>query len=223
MSAVAGSVSALLFDLDGTLLDSAAGLFAAAEAVLQEDEQDYDREQLQSIAATGSVRMLSSAYDLPRNAPEIPELRRRFLDHYQHLRQSDLLFPGSLELLNELSACGLPWGIVTNKPRAPSRQVVEQFPIFQRAHCFISAEDAPEIKPAPDGLLLACTQLQVDPAECIYVGDFDIDFYAARAAGMRVMLIDPKRHYCRLGADWLVESMAEGAGVLLDLIAAPEL
>ena len=213
-------VSALLFDLDGTLLDSAAGLLAAAEAVLQEDEQDYDRAQLESIAATGSVRLLACAYNLPRDDPRIAELRERFLDYYQHLRQSDLLFPGCFEFLTKLIDRKFPWGVVSNKPKAPSRQVIEQFPIFQQANCFISGEDVPDVKPAPDGLLLACSQLQVQPSECIYVGDFDIDFYAARAAGMRVMLIDPKQHYRQLGADWLVQDIAEGADILLSLITA---
>ena len=211
-------VAALLFDLDGTLLDSAAGLLAAAEAVLQEDEQDYDRSQLASIAATGSVRLLASAYNLPTGHPEIFELRERFLDHYRHLRQTDLLFPGCFEFLTELVERKFPWGIVSNKPKEPSRQVIQQFPIFQQADCFISADDAPKVKPAPDGLLLACSQLQVEPRECIYVGDYDIDFYAARAAGMRIMMIDPKQHYRLLGADWLVQDIAEGAKTLLDLI-----
>ena len=213
-------LAALLFDLDGTLLDSAAGLLAAAEAVLQEDEQEYNRAQLASIAATGSVRLLALAYNLPKDDPQISELRQRFLDHYQHLRQSDLLFPGCFEFLSELVERKFPWGIVSNKPRAPAQQVIQQFPIFQQADCFISADDAPDVKPAPDGLLLACSQLQVKPADCIYVGDFDIDFYAARAAGMRIMLIDPKQHYRLLGADWLVQDIAEGAEILLSLISS---
>ena len=213
-------VAAYLFDLDGTLLDSGAGLLAAAEAVLREDRQSYDREQLADIAVGGSVRLLSAGFQLPRDHASIPELRRRFLQHYRGLRQSDQLFPGAEHLLQELQRRDLPWGIVTNKPREPTKQVLHQFPILATAGSVVSAEDAPELKPAPDGLQLACLELDVDPAECVYVGDFDIDYYAARAAGMRCLLIDPKQSYQSLGADWLCTDLSSAAELLLSLGAS---
>ena len=211
-------LQAILFDLDGTLLDSATGLLAAAELVLQEDGQAYERQQLEPIAAIGSVGLLARGYGLNRDDERITPLRQRFLRHYANLRQSDQLFAGSTSIINTLQSQQMPWGIVTNKPRALTKQVLQQFPLLQQAGSVISAEDAPEIKPAPDGLLMACMELDVSASACIYVGDFDIDYYAAKSAGMRVVLIDARRHYRRLGADWCVDSMQQAAELLQRLV-----
>lgn len=185
MSAAAHA-RAWLFDLDGTLVDTAPDLGHAANFVRAECGLpplpliDY-----RAAASSGARGLLGVALGLKPEDAEFPPRRDSFLAHYRaHLADHSRPFPGIAEFLLALELKGLRWGVVTNKPGWLTQPLMSALKLHARAACIVSGDDVPAPKPAPDSLQLACTQLGLDPAECIYVGDDLRDIAAARAAGM---------------------------------------
>jgi N-acetyl-D-muramate 6-phosphate phosphatase len=175
----------VLFDLDGTLVDSAPDLAAAANRVLA----DHGRppvayERLRQVVSKGGRAMLAVSFpDLsePQREPLLPV----FLRYYgEALARESTLFDGVEALLAALDARGIRWGIVTNKPEGLARGVVEGFGWRQRCAVLVGGDTLPTRKPDPAPLLHACAALDVAPAQCLYVGDDLRDVQAARAAGM---------------------------------------
>lgn len=185
----AGSVRnfprAVLFDLDGTLLDSAPDLLAAANALLAERGRDaLTMEQLRPVVSKGSRAMLGVAF------PELPAAARDalipgFLRHYEALigRHSQP-FDGIAALLQRLEDAGCVWGIVTNKPEYLARLILPQLGWERRCAVLIGGDTLPERKPHPLPLQVAAQRIDVPPAQIAYVGDDERDILAARAAGM---------------------------------------
>ncbi|MXV08983.1 phosphoglycolate phosphatase [Xanthomonas sp. LMG 9002] len=175
----------VLFDLDGTLLDSAPDLLAAANAVLAEHGRAaLTLAQLRPVVSKGSRAMLGVAFpDLP--AAQRDALIPAFLRHYEALigRHSQP-FDGIAGLLQRLEAAGSVWGIVTNKPEALARLILPQLQWEQRCAVLIGGDTLPERKPHPLPLQVAAQRLGVAPHEVVYVGDDERDILAARAAGM---------------------------------------
>lgn len=177
---------AWLFDLDGTLVDTAPDLGGAANRVRGEcglpplPLPDY-----RPHASSGARGLLRIALGLKPDDAEFPVRRDSFLAHYRgSLTQQSGPFPGISQLLLALELKSLRWGVVTNKPGWLTMPLMEQLSLAPRAACIISGDSVPKPKPAPDSLLLACEQLGLSPAECVYVGDDLRDIQAARAAGM---------------------------------------
>lgn len=182
---MAKTPAAVLFDLDGTLVDSAPDLAAAANRVLADHQRapvDYAR--LRSVVSKGGRAMLAVCFpDLDDPAREA--LLPVFLRYYgERLADQSRLFDGVEALLAALEARGLRWGIVTNKPEALARGVVAGFGWQARCAVLVGGDTLPTRKPDPAPLLLACRQLEVAPGDAIYVGDDLRDVQAARAAGM---------------------------------------
>ncbi|MET0548187.1 MAG: phosphoglycolate phosphatase [Xanthomonas sp.] len=175
----------VLFDLDGTLLDSAPDLLAAANAVLAEHGRAaLTLAQLRPVVSKGSRAMLGVAFpDLP--AAQRDALIPEFLRHYEALigRHSQP-FDGIAELLRRLEAAGSVWGIVTNKPEALARLILPQLQWEQRCAVLVGGDTLAERKPHPLPLQVAAQRLGVAPHEVVYVGDDERDILAARAAGM---------------------------------------
>lgn len=176
---------AVLFDLDGTLADTAPDL---AEAVNQMrrvrglDLRPY--EALRPHASSGARGLLAAGFDLgPEDAGYEP-MRLEFLRNYeQAICQYSTLFDGVPALLAIIIARGLPWGIVTNKAARFTEPLIPLLGL-QHAHCIISGDTTPHAKPHPEPLFEAARRLGVAPQDCCYLGDDLRDIQAARAAGM---------------------------------------
>lgn len=179
----------VLFDLDGTLVDTAPDLGWAANAVRAElGLEPLPQWRYRPYASAGARGLLRIALSLRHDAPEFPARRDRFLQLYhEHIAVDSKLFDGIEAVLREFEASGRRWGVVTNKPGWLARPLMAQLDLAARCSSLVAGDDAPRPKPAPDTLLKACEELRLAPADCVYVGDDHRDIVAARAAGMPVI------------------------------------
>ncbi len=180
----------ILFDLDGTLVDTAHDLAYALN--LQRERHGLPALPLEVIrpyASHGSKGLLSVGFDLTPEEDSFPAMREEYLALYdQVLTRQPIMFDGMAELLALLDERGEPWGVVTNKPRRFTQPLMQNIGLLERAACVISGDDAPRPKPYPDTLLLACEQANVNPKSCWYVGDAERDIQAGKAAGMHTVV-----------------------------------
>ena len=182
----------VLFDLDGTLVDTAPDLGGAANAVrIQQGLEPLPLLNYRPVASAGARGLLKAALDIVPDHPDFPAHRDYFLEYYRaHLTTLSVLFDGMAELLEVFERNGILWGVVTNKPSWLTLPLMEEMKLASRAACIVSADDVPKAKPAPDSILLACKQVHLNVADCIYVGDDKRDIDAAKAAGMRSVAAD---------------------------------
>ncbi|OGT79560.1 MAG: phosphoglycolate phosphatase [Gammaproteobacteria bacterium RIFCSPLOWO2_02_FULL_61_13] len=179
----------VLFDLDGTLADTAPDLQYALNQVLTEQGlPPLPLGEVRPAASHGAIAMLRLAYPDAQEETLLP-LRNRFIDRYRAcLDRQTTLFPGTLNLLGALEARGIVWGIVTNKLAELTEPLLHTLGLLQRAACVVSGDTTAFAKPHPAPLLHACELLGCEPAAAIYVGDSSRDVEAARRAGMRVVV-----------------------------------
>ena len=183
-------IRAVLFDLDGTLADTAPDLGHALNLQLQR----YNRAPLpiaaiRPHASAGSRGLLQLGFGISPGDADFEAMRREYLALYdENLCCETTLFPGVAELLSALEQRAVAWGIVTNKPHRFTVPLVEQLGLAGRAGCVVSGDTVPRAKPHPDPLLKASSDLGIAPAEAIYLGDDERDTQAARAAGMRSVI-----------------------------------
>jgi phosphoglycolate phosphatase len=212
------SIRAVLFDLDGTLLDTAPDLVQALNRVRSEQ----GREPLPFALARAQVSHGSSGLirlGFPDLSGEpLENLRLRLLDHYsQQLSAGTRLFEGCRQVLDALAARGLAWGIVTNKPGFLTAPLLIELGLDAEAGCVVSGDTLPQRKPHPAPLLHAAAQLALQPADCVYVGDAERDVQASRAAGMPVLVA----RYGYLGPQddpvgWGPDALIEGPAGIID-------
>jgi 2-phosphoglycolate phosphatase len=176
----------ILFDLDGTLVDTAPDLGLALN--MQRERHGLSPLPLEAIrpyASHGSRGLLAVGFGLVPEDSAFAEMREEYLALYDEVFTcSPVLFPGTAELLSALENKRLRWGVVTNKPGRFTKPLLEAIGLNGRACCVVSGDDAPRPKPYPDTLLLAMQQAGVQPAQCLYIGDAERDIQAAKAAGM---------------------------------------
>ncbi len=182
---------AALFDLDGTLLDTAEDLGHAANHVREAlGMAPLPLPTYRQHASSGARGMLRTAIGITPEHADFQAHRTQFLEHYrQNLSRHSRQFDGIAELLASLEARAIRWGIVTNKPRLYTQMLLADLALDHRPAVTVCADDVPKAKPAPDSLLLACERLQLSAAECVYVGDDKRDADAAKAAGMRFIAV----------------------------------
>ncbi|KRG70918.1 phosphoglycolate phosphatase [Pseudoxanthomonas dokdonensis] len=208
----------VLFDLDGTLLDSAPDMLATANQLRQaHGEAAMSLEQIRPHVSKGSRAMLAAAFPALAVA-ERDALVQPFLDAYQGLSgQHARLFDGVEPMLAALEAAGTAWGIVTNKPEYLAREILPMLGWQQRCQVLIGGDSLAERKPHPLPLQVAAERLGVAPAECVYVGDDERDIVAARAAGMpSIAALWGYRQADEQPAQWQADMMCEQASELLD-------
>jgi phosphoglycolate phosphatase len=181
--------TALLLDLDGTLLDTAPDMGGALNRLLEEaGREPLPQSAIRPVVSHGAVRLVKLGFPAAEGE-EFERLRLRFLELYsQHLADRTQPFPGLLEVLDELERRGLPWGVVTNKPGWLTDPLMTQLGLFERAGCVVSGDTVGERKPHPLPLLHAADLIRVAPEHCVYVGDAERDIQAGRAAGMRTVI-----------------------------------
>jgi N-acetyl-D-muramate 6-phosphate phosphatase len=180
---------AILFDLDGTLLDTAPDMIGALNRLRREEAlAPLPLAALRASVSHGAVRLVSVGFPEARD-DEFERLRLRFLRLYaENLADGTCLFPGLEDVLQQLEADGVPWGVVTNKPGWLTEPLLQQLGLSQRACCVVSGDTVAERKPHPLPLLHAATVAGVAPERCVYVGDAERDIAAGRAAGMQTVV-----------------------------------
>ena len=179
-------IDAILFDLDGTLADTAADLGAVLNRLRSEAGQaPLPAATIRPHVSKGVRGLLGIGFALAPGDDGYAELHQRFLAYYgDSLCVATTLFEGVLGLLASLEAEGIKWGVVTNKTSRYTLPVMAALGLGRRAACIVSGDSSPRPKPAADPLLLASTLAGALPARCLYVGDDLRDMQAARAAGM---------------------------------------
>lgn len=177
----------VLFDLDGTLVDTAPDLGFALNTLLeQEGRQTIDHARIRPVASHGSAGLLNLGFGIEKDDPAYPALQQRFLTLYaENIARESALFIGMQDVLDTLAANGIRWGVVTNKPSFLTMPLMEALQLTQSAACIVSADTTPHSKPHPAPMLHACELVDTKPMECIYIGDAERDIQAARNAQMR--------------------------------------
>ncbi len=183
------SIRAVLFDLDGTLIDSAPDLAAAANELRSvRGLPALPYEALRPMVGTGARGMLGVAIALTPADPGFIEARDEFLARYeQRMTTLTHVFPAMAKVIDALDQARLPWGIVTNKAERFALPLVLALGLGQRSAVVVCGDTTPQAKPHPEPLLEAARRMQVEPAACAYVGDDLRDVQAGRAAGMRTV------------------------------------
>lgn len=179
-------IKAVLFDLDGTLLDTAPDMALAANKVLA----DYDLgpltdEQIKANTSYGAKGLLSAGFGTIPAHLDHQQLRQQFIDYYQQsLCVGTSIYQGITLLLEYLENQAIPWGIMTNKPGFLTDRLLPSFPELMRAQAIVCGDTLPLAKPHPEPLLHASELLGVSNTDCAYIGDIEKDMVAARAADM---------------------------------------
>ena len=211
----------ILFDLDGTLADTAPDLGLALN--IQRERHGLaplPQETIRPYASHGSRGLLSIGFGLKPEDAIFSEMRNEYLALYDEVfDRSPRLFDGMADLLDAIESKGLLWGVVTNKPRRFSAPLMSALGLEHRATCLVCGDDVAQAKPAPDSLLRACGLAHSHPGDCSYVGDAERDIAAGRAAGMRTVValygyIDATDEPEQWAADAAINTPLE----LLDLI-----
>lgn len=209
-------IRAVLFDLDGTLLDTAPDLVNALNTLLAANNRDpLPFDQVRNYVSQGSVAITRLGFPEIKHESEFEALRKEFLQHYANSICIDTsLFAEMDELLTTIEQQQVPWGIVTNKPAWLTDPLLETLGLSKRAACIVSGDSLPQRKPLPDPLLHACKLINVLPTDSVYIGDDPRDIHAGNAAGMytcvaRYGYIEPGMEVDRWGADFAIASPKE--------------
>ena len=183
-------VAAVLFDLDGTLADSAGDLALALNRIrAAQGLAPVPVEDLRPYASSGARGLLHRGMGVTPEHPRYGELREAFLVNYEAcLAETTTLFEGIEALLAEIEARAIPWGIVTNKNARFTTPVVSALKLAKRAAVVVAGDTTPHPKPHPAPLLHAAQRIRVAPSACVYVGDDLRDVEAGRAAGMATIV-----------------------------------
>ena len=184
--------AAVLFDLDGTLVDTAPDFVR----VLNDLRLKYGRpalayDEIRVAVSAGARAMIQVGFpEYPLDSPEFATLRQEFLDNYGlGLAQESRLFSGMEDLLTALENRNIPWGIVTNKPRIYSVPLLAGLALNERCQVLVCPDDVSQTKPHPEPMYLACNTLSVSPEHTIYVGDHIRDIQAGNNAGMKTIAV----------------------------------
>lgn len=180
----------ILFDLDGTLLDTAPDLgFALNMQRERHGLPPLPQSTIRPFASHGSKGLLSVGFDITPEDKRFGRMREEYLNLYDEVfTRSPEFFEGIEAVLAEIESRKIPWGIVTNKPRRFSEPLINAMQLQQRVSCLVCGDDTARAKPYPDSLFMACQMTGREAAGCIYVGDAERDVQAGRAAGMKTVV-----------------------------------
>ncbi len=214
------SLAAVLFDLDGTLLDTAPDMVAVLNRLLTEEScSPIDYDFARAHVSNGALGLIDIAFGTLEEAHRL-SLRDRYLVLYaNHLATDTTPFAGMDAVLAHLEQAGIHWGVVTNKPGYLTEPLLDALGLRTRCACVVSGDTLPERKPNPRPLLHAAALIGINPAEAIYVGDADRDITAGRAAGMTTVaaaygFIMPQDDPAAWQADFMIMEPTE----LLDIV-----
>lgn len=206
-------VQAVLFDLDGTLVDSAPDLGWAVDLMRQRRGMpSLPMETYRPMAGAGARGMLGVAFGMQPDHPEYNLWREEFFVNYENcMTERTRPFDGVRDMLDGLVQRGLPWGVVTNKSERFALPLTANMPLFRSAGTVVGGDTTPHAKPHPEPLFEAARRMGLDPRTCVYVGDDERDIVAGRAAGMPTVAalygyLGAKADVGAWGADAVIEN-----------------
>jgi 2-phosphoglycolate phosphatase len=212
---------AVLFDMDGTLLDSAPDFVAISQAMRAERGLPPIADKLIRDQVSGGARaMVAATFAMAPEAEGFEALRLEFLERYQsHCAVLTRPFNGMNELLDEIEQAKLIWGVATNKPVRYAEPIMQQLGLAQRSAVLVCPDHVSRSKPDPEMILLACARMGVEPAATLFIGDDERDIEAGRAAGCKTAAvtygyIHPQDNPRNWGADVVVDHPLELRAVL---------
>ena len=215
------NIDAVLFDLDGTLIDSAPDLGAAADKMRTDrglpslPQSDY-----RPMAGAGARGMLGVAFGIAPDHADFETFKEEFFKNYEAcMTERTFAFNGVVDLIAQLDKDGFKWGVVTNKSERFALPLTRAMPLFKTAQTIVGGDTTPYAKPHPAPLLEAARQIGVAPERCVYVGDDERDIIAGRAAGMPTVAAA----YGYLGSiadtsDWNADATISTPAQLLQLL-----
>ena len=214
-------IDVVLFDLDGTLIDSAPDLGAAADQMrVQRGLPSLPLQHYRYMAGAGARGMLLVAFDVTPDHAEFEQLKDEFFCNYERcMTQRTTVFDGVQRLVERLHLQGMRWGVVTNKASRFTDPITRGIPLFASAAVVISGDTTAHAKPHPEPLFEAARRIGVPPARCVYVGDDERDIIAGLAAGMGT--VAATYGYLGLKADtatWGAHASIEKPLALLNLL-----
>lgn len=206
----------ILFDLDGTLVDTAPDLaFALNRTLAKRGMEPLPLETIRPSVSLGGMAMVKLGFGLDEGDPGFEAVRNEFLETYRdNLSCRSRLFPGMEQVLDRLEHIKASWGIVTNKPGWLTEPLAQALQLDRRTACIVSGDTLEQRKPHPAPLLHACELLQCSPGATVYVGDARRDIEAGANAGMMTLVaaygyIETSENPADWGADGMVESPEE--------------
>lgn len=208
-------LSCVLFDLDGTLVDTAPDLISCLNRALNVHGFDIVvPEIIKPFISYGAAAMINASQPTLDDQLKA-DILETMLTHYQNnIAEHTVFFSGMAETLAAIEAQGLKWGVVTNKRKRFTNPLMDALKLTERAACIVSGDTTANPKPHPEPMLLACKQADVDPKECVYIGDALHDITAGKNAQMKTLAavygyINPGDTPETWGADALIESPAQ--------------
>ena len=179
----------VLFDLDGTLVDTAPDFVLSLNNILKRNGRNaLEFDHIRSFVSEGSVKFTEIGFEITRDHPDFNKYRNEFLMEYKNnLTNTSKLFAGISSLLNQLDEIGIPYGIVTNKPFDYAEPLINYFNELKNCRTLICPDHLKNSKPSPEGILLACKKIGVNPLDSVYIGDHPNDLIAGKNAGTKTI------------------------------------
>lgn len=167
------NIQAVLFDLDGTLIDSAPDLGAAVDKMrVDRGMTSLPLAHYRHMAGAGARGMIALAFGYTPDHPDYEAMKEEFFRNYEScMTERTFAFEGVAQMIAALVAAKLPWGVVTNKSKRFAEPLTQAMPLFKSSAVLICGDTTPHAKPHPEPLLEAARRLGLDPSACIYVGD----------------------------------------------------
>ena len=207
---------ALLFDLDGTLLDTAPDFISAINKQLaKHGREPLSGDAIRTSVTHGSVGIIERVYKIPQDDPQFEILREEFLELYlSNIFEKTVVFSGLKQVLDSCHQNSIPWGIVTNKPLKYTAPLLTEIGLDKQSATTVCPDHVANPKPDPEALLLACSQMNINPSDCIYIGDHIRDIQAGKSAGMRTIAaewgyIEEFENTSHWQADWIVKKSTD--------------
>jgi len=188
----AGKISTVLFDLDGTLIDTAPDMAGALDMLCDEEQRTrLPFSEVRPVVSNGSVALITLAFGDNMDTETLDRLKTRYLEIYQHnLAIHSRLFDEMEHLLTQLEQKNIKWGVVTNKPGWLTEPLMQALDLHERAACIVSSDSTKNRKPHPEPMHYACKLANTRPEECVYVGDARRDIEAGQNAGMKTIIAE---------------------------------
>ena len=207
---------ALLFDLDGTLLDTAPDFILAINKQLHlRGHKSLTGDAVRTSVTHGSIGIIESVYQIKQEHPDFSTLQQEFLELYlSNIAEKTALFTGLKLVLDNCKKYNIPWGLVTNKPLKYTAPLLAELGLDKLSATTICPDHVTEPKPHPEGLILACSQINIAPKDCIYIGDHIRDIQAGKSAGMKTIAagwgyIEEFEDITQWQADWVIKQSTD--------------
>jgi 2-phosphoglycolate phosphatase len=217
------NIQAVLFDLDGTLIDSAPDLGAAVDKMrVDRGMSSLPLAHYRPMAGAGARGMIGLAFGYTPDHPGYEAMKEEFFRNYEScMTERTFAFEGVAQMIAALVAVKLPWGVVTNKSKRFAEPLTQFMPLFKTSAVLICGDTTPHAKPHPEPLLEAARRMGLDPSACIYVGDDERDIVAGHAAQMKTVAAT----YGYLGAQgdvekWQAHAQIQSPSELSSLISS---